>query len=133
MSRRQQSAATAIGALAVLLSCDSGPPSGDLTVEFSSGQPQLAAVMFEVTATDPHTIDALAPACSGCQLFTARVSERVMRGILTGAVSAGPVVRVTVPDVRVPEGYTVRLMQLAQADYTLVTLVGSSLSIPTER
>jgi hypothetical protein len=115
--------------LAVLGSCDSGPKGGELTVELVTPEAQLGAVSFKVTATSPASIDSIVPACQGCAVYTSRVSDRDVRGIVTGRFGPGPVIAVVVPDRGLRDAYAFQLLEFAAADYTLRSISGSSLRI----
>ncbi len=118
-------------ALAALGSCDSGPKSGELTVELVTPHAQLGAASFKVTAVTPASIESVVAGCTGCAVYTARVSDREVRGVVTGRFGPGPVIGVVVSDVGLPDAYAFQLYELAAPDYTLRTLVGSSLRIVT--
>ena len=116
--------------VAALTQCDSGPKAGDLTAELTTTT-QLGAAMFKVIAAEPYAIDELTAACSGCRAFMTRVSDREVRGIVTGAFGAGPLVHVGVSDRSVPEAYTIELMQLARTTFALEGVVGKTLTFAT--
>ena len=115
--------------LVALGSCDSGPKSGELTVELVTPHAQLGAASFKVTAVTPASIESVVAACAGCAVYAARVSDREVRGVVTGRFGAGPVIGVVVSDVGLPDAYAFQLYELAAPDYTLRNLVGSSLRI----
>lgn len=106
-------------AAALAVACDSGPKAGELTMELSSPVPALGALSFTVTAAEPTTLDTLTAACGGCRIFTTRLSEREMRGVVTGDFGPGAVARVAVSDVKVPSAYTGQLLEAAAPDYAL--------------
>ncbi len=116
--------------VAALAQCDSGPKAGELTAALTTTT-QLGAAMFKVIAVEPYTIEDLTAACSGCRAFMTRVSDREVRGIVTGTFGAGPLVHVGVSDRSVPEAYTIELMQLARTTYALDGLVGKTLTFVT--
>jgi len=124
-------AATAAG-VAVLFSCDSGPKAGDVTASLATPHQELGSVMFQVTAAAPNTIEGLTAACTGCKAFMSRVSDSEVRGIVTGPFGPGALVHVTVSNTRVPEAYTIQLLELARTDYGLTALSGSTLQFPTQ-
>jgi hypothetical protein len=116
--------------VAALAQCDSGPKAGDLTAELTAPA-ELGAAMFKVTIGGGYTVDDLTAACSGCRAFMTRVSDREVRGIVTGPFTSGPLVHVGVSDRTAPEAYTIQLMQVALTDYTLDGLVGKTLTFVT--
>jgi hypothetical protein len=115
--------------LPVLGSCDSGPKAGELPVELVTPQAQLGAASFKVTATSPASIDSVVPVCQGCTVYMARVSDREVRGVVTGPFGPGPLIGVLVPDLSLRDAFAFQLFELAAPDYTLRNLTGSSLRI----
>ncbi len=113
-------------------SCDSGPKSGEIVAELTTPYTDLAAASFRVTTIEPYAVESATADCPGCSVFTLRVSDRELRGVVTGTFSAGPLFRVLVSD-RDAEGvYSVSLMELAVPTAELVGLFGSSLSFPVK-
>lgn len=115
--------------VALALACDGGPQAGELVLELATVSEQLGAVSFTVTAGEPNTIDTLTAACSGCQLFTVRRSEREIRGVITGQIGAGPLVRAAVSDVTTPISYGGVVIEAAAPDFQLVAISGTRLVI----
>ena len=115
---------------------DGGPQGGELIVELvggSGGSANLAALSFTLQAVPPNTIDTATVACGGCKLFMARVTEGELRGVITGPLASGPLLRVTVSDRRSPEAYVTQVLEAAKQDYTLVSTSGIRIEIPTTR
>ncbi len=131
MTRHVRWAALAV--MVAAMSCDSGPKAGEIVAELVTPQQTLGAAMFRVSAVEPYAIDSVTPACSGCRTFTSRVSERELRGVVTGSLSAGPLVRVMVSDRDAQSGYSILLLQLAATTYEIVSLGGSSLTFPAPK
>ncbi len=104
---------------AVLLSCDSGPQAGELAFELVSPAADDRAIMFEVTAVEPATVEGLSAACSGCQVFWHKVSDARLKGILIGPFGVGPVGRVSVSDIGDRTAYTLALLDVAGTDLQL--------------
>jgi hypothetical protein len=120
-----------IGIAAVLVAaCDSGPKVGELVMELSGPAEALGALSFTVTAAEPNTLDTLTAACGGCSIFTTRVSEREMRGVVTGDFGPGPVVRVAVSDVQVRSAYAGQVLEASAPDYSLLSVDALQLVIP---
>ena len=122
-----------LGTLALLVAavstCDSGPKAGDLVVELVTPRTELGAAQFSVIATEPYTIDAVSASCAGCTAYTVRVSDREMRGVVTGNFAAGTLLFVTVPDLDGAEAYSFGLQELAAPGFNLVSMSGSSLRL----
>jgi hypothetical protein len=129
MTKRIVRLATLAIVVAVVSTCDSGPKAGDLIVELVTPRPELGAAQFSVTATEPYTVDAVTAACAGCTAYTVRVSDREMRGIVTGTFTAGMLLFVTVPDLDGAEAYSFGLQEMAAPGFNLVSLEGSSLRL----
>lgn len=119
-----------IGVAAVLaVACDSGPKAGEVVMELSSPVADLGAISFTVTAAEPNILDTLTAACAGCRSFTTRLSEREMRGVVTGDFGPGPVVRVSVSDVGARSAYAGQLLEASAPDYALVSVDSMQLVI----
>jgi len=121
---------TALAVMVAATSCDSGPKAGEIVAELVTPQQALGAAMFRVNAIETYAIDSVTAACSGCRAFMSRVSEREVRGVVTGSFSAGPLLRVMVSDRDARSSYSVLLLQLAAPTYEIVPLGGSSLTFP---
>ncbi len=117
-------------AVAIVAGCDSGPQAGDLTVQLVSPVEDLGALSFSITATEPTMIDTVTAACAGCTVFTTRISGSEMRGVVTGDIGPGAVLRVSVSDTKVPEAYVGQVLEASAPDYELVAITGMELTIP---
>ncbi len=117
-------------AVAIVAGCDSGPQAGDLTVQLVSPVEDLGALSFSITATEPTMIDTVTAACAGCTVFTTRISGSEMRGVVTGDIGPGAVLRVSVSDTKVPEAYVGQVLEASAPDYELVANTGMELTIP---
>lgn len=125
-----------LAACAVMLGLgcgDGGPQGGELTVELVGGSANLAALSFTLRAVPPNTIDTATVACGGCKLFLARVTEGELRGVITGVLASGPLLRVTVSDRRSPEAYVTQVLEAATQNYTLASTSGIRIEIPSTR
>ena len=116
-----------LAAGAALGSCDSGPKAGEIVAEIVTPVVELGAASFRARALEPYTIDTVTAACTGCMAYMTRVTDREVRGIVTGRFGAGPLLRVTVSDRDVRDPYSVELLELAAPDYSLPSVAGSSL------
>lgn len=106
-------------ALAVALGCD-GPTVGDLTYNLAMPYSRLGAVAFSAIATEPETVVDASAACTGCQAYTFRVSDRELRAIVVGDIGPGPLVHVTVSNVGKREAYVAVVLEAAGTDLNLV-------------
>lgn len=116
-------------ALAAFATCDSGPKEGELVLALASPNPQDGAVSFTVTSTEPEAVLGVSAACSGCQVFSYRVSETRMRGIVTGAIPQGPMVRVLVSNIKDPESYAASVQAAAAPTFAVRAVGGYLLTV----
>lgn len=128
---RRGTAAFALLLLAVG-SCDGGPEAGELTVTLETSQVGVGAVAFAVSAVEPNTVDGVAAACSGCQVVSVRVSDREMRGILIGDVTAGGVLHVAVSNIKKPTLYTARVLDAATGEFKTLKASDLILRLPSK-
>ncbi len=75
-----------VGAAVLFATCSGGPSAGELVVELSSSNGDTQAVQFTVTAAESKMVESASPACAGCQVFTVRVGDRDLRGVVTGSI-----------------------------------------------
>lgn len=103
-----------------LATCASGPTAGELVVELTTIRIDVHAMQFTIAAAESKMVESVIPVCSGCQVFSTRVDDRDLRGVVTGALQAGPVLRVLVSDVGEAGSYTARVIGAANAQFTLL-------------
>jgi len=116
-------------AMVAFATCDSGPQAGELVISLSAPNQQDGAVAFTVNAAEPNTVESLVAGCTGCQVWIFRVSDAQVKGIVTGSVVPGPVLRVTVTDMRRPESYSATIQEVAAPTFALRGLSGYSLTV----
>lgn len=118
---RTLSAWFAVLASALLFSsaCDSGPQAGELEISLVSPDADDGAIMFEIRALESYSIEGLDAACTGCQAFVYQETEMRLRAIVIGSFGTGPVARLSVSDVRSPEGYVLTVLDAAGPDLQL--------------
>lgn len=97
-----------------------GPSAGELVVELTTTRADVHAVQFAITAAESKMVENVTPACSGCQVFSTRVGDRDMRGVVTGTIQTGPVLRVLVSDVGEAGAYAARVTDAANAEFLLL-------------
>ena len=78
---------------ALVLSCFDGPVAGEVTLSLTTPNTDDGAVSFTVTVPAPNEVTGATATCDGCEVFATRVSATELRGIVTGDLPAGPVVR----------------------------------------
>lgn len=111
-----------------LLSCD-GPEVGELSLSLVTPNSDDGAIVLSVTSASPKELLGIAPACNGCRVFWEQVSANEIRAVVTGPLTAGPLMRVTVSDVGDKSAYSARLHQVANRSFELRPLAGYSLGL----
>jgi hypothetical protein len=74
-------------------------------------------------------VESASAACSGCQVFTVRVGDGDLRGVVTGPILSGPLIRVLVSDVDAVEGYTATVTDAADGEFLLLGAGGYTLQV----
>ncbi len=105
--------------VALALAGCGGPEAGELVIDLTTPNNDDGAIQFTITATPGKEVASVTAACTGCQVFTRSVSVTELRGIITGPITRGSVLRVTVSDIGKPEAYTARVLQVASRSYDL--------------
>lgn len=114
---------------ALALSCFDGPAAGEVTLSLLTPNTDDGAVAFVVTVPAPNEITGASAACSGCELFSTRVSATELRGIVTGDLSAGPLVRVAVSQAGPNQAYLAQLLSVASRQFAVRASGGYTLSV----
>jgi len=103
-------------ASAWMLACDSGPTPGDLTVSLETPGLNDGAILFQVEAAPGEAITGITALCDGCKVFTYSESDASVYAAVTGRLSSGPLVTVSVTDVGAAELLTFTVLQTAGLD-----------------
>lgn len=119
----------ALWAAVALGACDGGPEAGDVVFDLVAPAAQTGALTFYLSADAPLAIEAVSPACAACRVFVTAVSDQDVRGVVTGPVAPGPLLRVTVSDVQRPEAYAGRVSHVAGVDFRLLSVAGYALRV----
>ncbi len=117
-------------AAVVSLSCGSGPKAGDVVMELITPTQDLGAISFTVTAVQPEVIDTVTAVCGACEVFLLRRSATEVDGVVTGPLVPGPLLRLTVSDVQLPEAYAAQVHEAATRDYALTSVAAIRVEIP---
>jgi len=104
-------------ASALVLSCFEGPTAGEVTLSLKTPNADDGAVAFVVTIPAPNEITGASAACDGCDVFSTQVSATELRGIVTGDLSAGPVVRLAVSQAGPNQAYRVEVLAVASRQF----------------
>ena len=109
-----------------------GPDPGDIVYDLQTPNTNDGALHFVYRAPVGDEIGLMTAECSGCRIFTHRVSAQEVRGILVGtnALPSASVLRVGVGDIRDPSVYTVQLKQVAAADNSLRSSINGYRLVP---
>ena len=101
----------------VLATCNEGPTAGEIAFDLTSANADDGAIQFTASAVAPDSVTGATPACTGCQVFLARVSATELRGVVTGNIGAGALVNLGVTDVGKPESYSMTVVAAASRTY----------------
>ena len=124
--RRHLSAGLLAGLLLVLGSCKEGPKAGELEVSLTTPNSDDGAIQFTATAASPVTITGATAACAGCKIFLVKISDTQYRGVVTGNIVAGALMRLAVPDTRSRSSYTLQLNAIASRTFVVRSINGYS-------
>lgn len=119
-------------AVAVTGACGGGPEPGNLTLELSTPNSDDGAIQFRITSTLPNTISSASVACTGCRIFTAKVSDTEVLGVVTGQIPSGGLVQISVSDVKVPTTYSASVVAVASRQFAVRSAGAYSLSVPVQ-
>lgn len=121
----------ALGVLAsaLVLSCFDGPTAGEVTLVLKTPNADDGAMAFVVTIPAPNEISGASAACDGCDVFSTKVSATELRGIVTGDLSAGPVVRLAVSQGGPNQAYHVQVLEVASRQFAARASSGYYLTV----
>ena len=120
-----------VATLSAGAACSDDPTSGDpqagtVTLRLTTPHADDGAMLFEVSGP---RIDTAAAANASLQLFTRRVDDSKIVGVVAGVVANGAVVTLQVPDVDAVAGYTARVLEVADRQNVLrASLTGYALT-----
>lgn len=122
----------ALAAVAWIASCgdSTGPVDRTIGVRLVSAPGDDGALVFKVLAAGRERIDTVLPACTGCRVFSRRVSDVETRVVVTGAIVPGVLVRVGVSN-PLPASYTAFAVE--GASRTFVFRPGTAYDLSVER
>lgn len=103
------------------------PTPGDLTISLASPNSDDGAIRLRISGVTTST--PIVAAGSGKEVFLSSTGSTSTRVIVTGAISAGPLLRITVPDTRKDEDYSVVVEEVASTDYAVRPTAGYVLSV----
>lgn len=121
--------ALAVLVSALALSCFDGPTAGEVTLSLKTPNTDDGAVAFLVTIPAPNEITGASAACEGCDVFYTKVSTTELRGIVTGDLSAGPVVRLAVAQAGPNQAYRVDVLEVASRAFAPRASAGYYLTV----
>jgi len=121
-----------LAALALALGCgdDGGgttpPVPGDLTLSYAQSGRPLGAVLLTISG---GSIEAVTAIPAGLAVASADQTAGVTRIVISGTLTPGDMLKITVPDVNASDAYIVRVDQAA--DVETFALLEPSLSVFT--
>jgi uncharacterized protein (DUF2141 family) len=121
--------ALAAVALFVAAGCTTAPVAGELTVNLTTPNTDDGALLVRIRGSGAELVTNASAACSGCKMFKAVVSDTEIRAVITGAINAGAVARVSVSDVNNAASYAVDILDVASRTYVKRATTGYSLSL----
>ena len=110
-----------------LASCD-GPSAGEVTLILTTPNSDDGAVSFAVRVAAPNEVTGATAACTGCEVFYTKVSATELRGIVTGDLAPGPVVRLAVTQGGPNEAYRLDVLEVANRQFDVVEPAGYTLT-----
>jgi hypothetical protein len=115
----------------LLCACDAGEPAtplpGDLILTLAT--PNAADAAMVVSITGPDAVSAVQAAAPGA-VVRARTQGTTTTVAVFGALAAGPLVRITVPDVRQARRYVATVREAADAqNASRASLAGYALTV----
>ncbi len=117
-----------LAALVLALASCEGPSAGEVTLILTTPNSDDGAVSFSVRVAAPNEVTGAAAACGGCDLFYTKVSSTEIRGIVTGDVAAGPLVRLAVTQEGPNEAYRLDVLEVANRQFAVVEPAGYTLT-----
>jgi len=98
------------------------PASVTLSAQLANAGSTDRAILVQLVGADPSAgIDSvLAPTGSSYRLFTQRLSATQWRAIITGNLSDGALLRLSVPAKSQASGYTATILDVADASFAAV-------------
>jgi hypothetical protein len=120
----------AVGLAALLAAaCFDGPSAGEVTLVLRTPNTNDGAISFAVTVAAPNEVTGVSAACDGCEVFYTRVSSTELRGIVTGDLVSGPLVRVAVAQGGPNQAYRVDVLEVANRQFDVVPPTGYTLAL----
>lgn len=121
--------ALAVLLLGVVSACFDGPAAGEVTLSLTTPNTDDGALAFVVSVPAPNEITGATAACGACEVFYTRVSATELRGIVTGPLVTGPVVRLAVAQAGPTQVYRFAVLSAASRVFAERGPVGYTLSV----
>ncbi len=103
------------------------PKPGALSVALTT--PNIDDAAIKLTLTSPVAPTAIAAASAGLRLFVSGTIGTTTTVVVTGDMTAGPILTLTVPDTRAVGDYSAAVVQVASTTYALRANTGYALSV----
>lgn len=114
---------------AAWVACFDGPAAGEVTLSLRTPNADDGAVSFVVMVAAPNEVTGASAACVGCDVFYAKVSRTELRGIVTGDLVAGPVVRLGLSEAGPNQAYRVDVLEVTNRQFALRSPGGYNLTV----
>jgi hypothetical protein len=109
--------------LTLAVACD-GPSAGEVTLVLRTPNTDDGAIAFSVMVAAPNEVTGATAVCDGCDVFYTKVSRTELRGIVTGDLVAGPLVRLSVAQGGPNEVYRLDVVDVANRKFDPVPPAG---------
>lgn len=129
MSTARSTSLASLTAALLSVTCWIGPSSGEILIDLATTNGDTQAVQFIVTAAQSKMVEHITPACSACQVFTVRLNDGDLRGVVTGPIASGPLLRLLVSDVDAVEAYSAQVVDAANGASVLLEASAYSVSL----
>ncbi len=108
--------------------CD-GPTAGEISIDLVTPNTSDGAILFKLRAPSSGEFGDVAAACSGCQVFSYRVTESEVYCVVTGSLTSGPLARVVVSNAGARGIYEMTILEVSGVDRRLRSDVGYALKL----
>jgi hypothetical protein len=127
--RHRHLTALTLGLALLGQSCKEGPKAGELQVDLTTPNSDDGAVQFTAIAAATFTLSGATAACSGCKLFVVKVSDSQYKGVVTGNIGAGALLRLGVSDTRKPANYSIVINAVSSRTFVIRSASGYSATL----
>lgn len=98
--------------------CD-GPTAGEISVELVTPNVGDGAIFFKIETPSSNSLGDVTAACPECRAFVYQTNDAEVYCVITGPLTSGPLVRLSVADVSFRTAYAVTVVAVAGSDHEL--------------